>query len=133
MTTGTPDTKIKSLETHNTHKHTHTGKLDVHKRETVCKMPDTQGCRREGERRSRSRDKDEVGGVGDRWRMKADAEQHQLRTTAAGEPDMAQRGRKKRESMLKSHWRNGGAGEKKLNEALVRLADRELGGGCVCV
>lgn len=50
-------------------------------------------------------------------RMKADTEQHQLRMTADGEPDRAQRER--RETMLEegedrknSHWRNGGVGKK---------------------
>lgn len=57
-----------------------------------------------------------VGGEG-RRRMKADTEQYQLRTTAAGEPDRAQRERKK--TMLEEgkdranpHWRHGGVGNK---------------------
>lgn len=67
-----------------------------------------------------------------RRRMKADAEQHQLRTTVAGEPDRAQRERG--ETMLEDgkdgknpHWRNGRVG-KKLNGALLRLADKDRWG-----
>lgn len=67
-----------------------------------------------------------------RRRMKADAEQHQLRTTAAGEPDRAHIER--RETILgegkdrkNPHWRNGGVG-KKLNGELLRLADNERRG-----
>lgn len=47
-------------------------------------------------------------------RMKANVEKHQLRTTAAGEPDRARRER--RETILeqgkqrKRHWQNGGVG-----------------------
>lgn len=93
-----------------------------------------QGCRREGGGRRRRRDEDgedERKGK-NRRRMKADAEQHQLRTTADGEPDRARRER--RETMLEEgkdrknpHWRNGGVG-KKLNRPLLRLADKERRG-----
>lgn len=52
--------------------------------------------------RRRRRRKDEDGGMRGREknkrRMKADAEKHQLKTTAAGEPDRARRER--RETML---------------------------------
>lgn len=74
-------------------------------------------------------DEGEIGGKKNRPRMKADTEQHQLKTTAAGEADRPQRER--RETMVEEgndrtnpHWRNGGVG-KKLKRALLRLADKE--------
>lgn len=69
----------------------------------------------------------------DRRRMKADAEQYQLRTTAAGEPDRAQRERKK--AMLEEgkdrknpHWRNGGVGNKTERSAIEAGRRGETGG-----
>lgn len=63
-------------------------------------------------------------------RMKAGAEKHQLRTTAAGEPDRVWRERRELEEgkdRKNPHWRNGGVG-KKLKGALLRLADKERHG-----
>ena len=64
--------------------------------------------------------------------MKADAEKHQLRTTAAGEPDRARREgeswkREKTERILTGEMEE--LGKKKLKGALLRLADRERQGG----
>lgn len=81
-----------------------------------------QGCRGKGGGRQRREGRRGCGGDErrgkNRRRMKADTEQHQLRTTAAGEADRA-RG-ERRETMLEDeedrknpHWRNGRVKEKK--------------------
>lgn len=123
MTTGTHCTGMKELGTHtNPVTQKHTGKLDVHRQEAVCLMPVffRPGCRAE-EVEGGGEGKMRMGGMRGREknkrRMKADAEKHQLKTTAAGEPDRARRER--RETMLEERkdrknpqWRNGGVGEK---------------------
>lgn len=87
-----------------------------------------QGCGGEGG--GRRRRKDEDGGDErkgkNKQRMKADAEKHQLRTTAAGEPDRARRER--RETTLEEgkdrknpHWRNGGV-EKKNDRSSIEAS-----------
>lgn len=53
-----------------------------------------------------------------RWRTRQGTERKKT--------DYAGRGERQKK---KPHWRIGGVGEKKLNEALLRLADKESWGG----
>lgn len=109
MTTGTRCTGMKGQETHNTHRPSHTKTHRHTDREAWCtqaggSLSDACLFPPGMQRRGGWEEKERWGwgvweeGKKNRRRMKADAEQHQLRTTAAGEPDRARNER--RETML---------------------------------
>lgn len=137
MTTGTQGTKVKSLETHNTHKHTqtHTGKLDVHKCETVCLMP--VFFRPGMQKRGSMEEKERRGGGGGGWRqvedesrrratpIKNDSRWRTRHGTERKKTDYAGRGKRLGKKSSLEEWRSW----RKNTERSTRLADKESWGG----